>query len=88
MSKENLTERLQCGTPIRLEYHWRSGLGRIYLEPFCCTDMTVAIELFTRIDPKVTRIQVYAGGLLDTVYRREAREWVAKLVEQRDRPQI
>jgi hypothetical protein len=71
-------ERLKLGGPIRLEYHWRSRLGRIYLEPLCCTDMTGAIELFTRIDPKVTRIEVYSGGLFDTIYHCEAGAWVAR----------
>jgi hypothetical protein len=61
----------------RLEYDYRTGTGRLYMPPHCCTDMTAAIKLFKAIHPRVRRIETFAGEEPDVRYEARGMKWRA-----------
>jgi hypothetical protein len=64
-----------CTAVLSMRYHFRTRVGVLCLPPGCCTNMTAAINCFTRIDPEVVQIQIFAGAIRDTVYDRQAGGW-------------
>ena len=76
------SEGLQCDV-IQLRYDFERARGCLILPRDNCVDMTGAIALFKRIDPRVTQIETFAGvnasgGLIrDTTYRRDDNGWHA-----------
>jgi hypothetical protein len=53
-----------------LRYDFDQQAGDLYMAECCCCDMSACIQIFERIDPKVRRIQTWAGGARDTIYTR------------------
>jgi hypothetical protein len=47
-------------------YDRRTRTGRVFMAPVHCCDMSGAIKLFQQVDPRVDRIETYAGGEPDT----------------------
>lgn len=60
-----------------LAYSFEAKEGRLDMPPVSCCDMDGCIRLFHTIDPEVHRIETYSGGLPDTVYERDGRQWRA-----------
>lgn len=54
----------------RLEYDFELRAGFLYLPPSCCTDMGGCIKLFQAIDPEVSLIYTFEGGVQGTIYER------------------
>ena len=67
---------LICGVRS-IRYDPASRTGYAYLPPGHCVNMSTTVELFTRIDPKVTTICTISGDLQDTTYRQVDGEWQA-----------
>jgi len=63
-------ERQLCTLVDSISYDVRKRIGTVKMPRTCCTDMSGAIDLFERIDPKVERIETYAGGRRDTFHIR------------------
>lgn len=76
------SEELQCDV-IELRYDFEYARGCLILPPDTCVDMSGAIALFERVDPRVLQIETFAGlnasgGLIrDTAYRRGKSGWHA-----------
>lgn len=66
----------------RIEYDYALQCGNVYMPASGCTDMAGAINLFTRIDPNVRRIDTFADGVLDTQYKFQHGKWGAQLFQQ------
>jgi|SRR6516165_10288262 hypothetical protein len=60
-----------------LAYSFEAKKGRLDMPPVSCCDMNGCIELFRTIDPEVCRIETYSGGLPDTAYERDGKQWRA-----------
>jgi hypothetical protein len=73
---------VQCFV-VKLEYDFKSKAGVLHLEDHSCTDMRGCIDLFKKIDPRVTSIQTIAGKRRDTWYVRIADEWQARTSPER-----
>jgi hypothetical protein len=50
----------------------RKHVGALYMPSGMCTDMSGAIDLFKRIDPKVRRIDTFSGDQPDAFYIKSA----------------
>jgi len=61
----------------RLEVDFVKGCASLWLRDGNCTDMRGAIALIENISPDVFRIYTYGGRDRDTVYEKDAGEWVA-----------
>jgi hypothetical protein len=63
---------------LRVECDYVRHIGRLYLPPTCCTDISGAISFFRRLDPDVQRIHTFSGGEPDTSYEHVGgKEWSA-----------
>jgi hypothetical protein len=75
-------------TTVRtLAYDFDQRLGVLMLPPDCCTDMSAAIALFTKIDPGVEQILTVAGERRDKTYYRSRDVWKASTAERLERVQ-
>lgn len=63
-------ERLHCNIKL-LTYDFSDHEGTAEFPADNCCDMQGIIDLFTHIDKGCKRIQTYANGKLDTVYKRD-----------------
>jgi len=61
-----------------VDYDFRTRLGRLFMADGCCCDMGGAIDLFTRIDPRVVKIETLSGDTRDTIYEKVGSEWQAR----------
>ena len=79
MMSEAVWVRALQTSVLSLAYDFRSRTGTLYMPPDCCTDMSGAIALFKRIDPRVLRVVTMAGEREDTKYERSSMKthWVA-----------
>jgi hypothetical protein len=66
--------RLVCFVE-RLSYDFISRTGDIHFPPDNCCDAKGVIKLFKGIDPKVSRINTFAGGIRDTYYCLQSGVW-------------
>jgi hypothetical protein len=67
---------LQC-CALSVIYNWRTRAAILVLPEGNCTDMSGAIALVTRLDPKVSMIVTTAGDEVDTRYEQSRGEWVS-----------
>jgi hypothetical protein len=68
---------LQCDVR-ELYYDFIKQEGTLNMREDNRCDMTGCIDLFKKIDPRVSRISTFAGGVQDTAYRLNADgRWVA-----------
>lgn len=76
MNRSKHDNRLVCGVR-ELTYDFRTRVGRLHLPDLECCDMAGCLEIFTHIDPDVTRIETFSGRRPDTVYQRVDGTWTA-----------
>ena len=63
-----------------LAYDFAKKTGTLHMAPADCCDMQGCVDLFERIDPRVRRIETFAGDKVDTIYVRErGKDWRAIL---------
>ena len=69
---------LQCDV-LKLQYDFIMLEGTLDMPEGNCCDMRGCIDLFKKIDPRVSRISTFAGGVQDTAYRLNADgRWIAR----------
>ena len=66
----------------RTEYDHKTGVGKLFMKPSHCCDMSACIKLFTILDEDVAFIYAFSGECLDIIYvklKNESNryEWVA-----------
>jgi hypothetical protein len=60
-------------------YDFERRTGRVQLAPENCCDMEACVALFEGIDRNVTRIELFAGDILDIVYfKTDYEEWLVR----------
>jgi len=59
----------------RIEYFVETRTGKLHLVKLCTVNYDGCVRLFTDIDPRVIRIEVFSGTVLDGVYFLEGKEW-------------
>jgi hypothetical protein len=70
-----------------LAYDFTTCTGKLKMPDNACCDMSACIELFTRIDRNVKRIDTFAGDKADTAYiRKRGNMWVAILENKMTEP--
>lgn len=60
-----------------LTYDFYGRAGRIFFPQGYCADMTSTIDLFQRIDARVTEILTFSGYDVEAKYIHQAGEWKA-----------
>lgn len=71
-------EKLKCMVESA-EYDFGERRGRLHMAANNCCEMSACIRLFEALDPEVKTISTYAGGVPDTIYRRQPDGWQAAL---------
>lgn len=69
--------RLQTAVE-RLSYDYTTRTGRLHQPAGCCTDMSGVVALFRFLHPDVQKIETFAGGRPDTLYRLDGGAWTAR----------
>ena len=60
-----------------IAYDFSTRTGDVQAAKGCYVDMKSTIDVFLAIDPRVTSIRNFAGGILDTVYQKQGEKWEA-----------
>jgi hypothetical protein len=66
-----------CCVVRSLEYDFQQRRGALRMPSRNCCDMRACIDLFERVDPKVSLIETFSGGKRDTQYVRRGSHWSA-----------
>ena len=69
----------QCRV-IRITYNFEKRQGVLEVPSENCCDMDGCIQWFTRIDPFVEAICIYAGDRIDTAYLKTGKEWECRMI--------